>query len=105
MAVQLFQDIYRLTDTWPRPQMFGLITDIRRAAMGISTNLSEGQAHPGNPEFKDFVAMSQDLLRDLQGHLMAASNNPLLTATEIQPLVQQAQDLHGKLQELAASLA
>lgn len=105
MAVQLFQEIYRRTDTWPRPQAFGLMMDIRRAAMGISTNLSEGQAQPDSPEFKEFVAMSLEQLGELQGLLAVARQNPLLVAAEIEPLLHQARELDKKLQELGATLA
>lgn len=103
-AVQLFKDIYQLTDTWPRQQAFGLIMDIRRAAMGISNNLSEGQAQPDSPEFREFVIMAQEVLNDLERHLQAAQAHPALDAAAIEPLLQRAADLRQGLHGLAASL-
>lgn len=105
MAVQLFKDIYQATDAWPRLQAFGLIMDIRRAAMDITKNLGEGQADPASPEFREFVAMSQELVTELQRLLRAAQAHPALDAAAIEPLWQRAADLGQRLQGLAASLS
>ncbi len=102
--MQLFKDIYQATDTWPRLQAFGLVMDIRRAAMDITTNLSEGQVDPGRPEFREFVSMSQDLVTELQRLLLAAREHPNLNAASIEPLLQQTADLRQQLQGLAATL-
>jgi len=103
-AVQLFKDIYQVTETWPRMQVFGLIMDIRRAAMGIATNLGEGQHQGMGPEFSEFLVISRQELTELKGHLVAAQENPALSAAGIEPLLHKAADLDGMLQVLAASL-
>jgi four helix bundle protein len=102
MAVQLFQGIYQETETWPRVQVFGLIMDIRRVAMGIPSNLNEGQRLEG-AEFLEFLTTSQNSLAELKDHLLVASKNPALSAAKVEPLLQQVEDLGGKLQRLAAS--
>ncbi len=59
-AVALFKDIYRETETWPKVQVFGLIMDIRRAAMGLSMNLTECKNLNWGAESAEFVKISQD---------------------------------------------
>ncbi|MGQ9921125.1 MAG: four helix bundle protein [Desulfobacca sp.] len=104
-AVQLFKDIYQLTDTWPRTQTFGLMMDIRRAAMNISNNLSEGQAQRQSPEWREFVTLSQEGVTELERHLQAAQAHPALDAAAIDPLLRRAADLRQGLQRLAATLS
>jgi four helix bundle protein len=78
--------------------------DVRRAAMSISNNLSEGQAQPDSPEFREFVILSQEGLADLERHLVAAQAHPDLDAAAIAPLLQRTADLRQQLQGLAANL-
>lgn len=104
-AVGLFQDIYRETETWPTMQVFELIMDIRRAAMGVSTNLTEGRNRSWGGESAEFVKISQENLAELRAHLLRAKEHKALVAAGIEGLLQQANHLDGSLQGLAASLA
>jgi four helix bundle protein len=101
--VQLFKDIYQETDTWPRDRVFGLIMDIRRAAMGIPSNLGEGPRQISWHEFLEFLKISRDSLAELKTHLIIAKENPALLSADFEPLLQQVEALDDKLQRLAAS--
>jgi four helix bundle protein len=103
-SVQLFKDIYQITETWPQAQVFGLIMDIRRAAVSISSNLGEGQNRALGSEFMEFISISQESLVELTGHLLTAKKNPALAAPDVESLLQQAEELDGRLRGLAASL-
>jgi four helix bundle protein len=104
-AVALFQDIYRETETWPTMQVFELIMDIRRAAMEVSTNLTEGRHRSWGGESAEFVKISQESLVELRTHLLRAKEHKVLAEAGIEGLLQQANRLDGSLQGLAASLA
>lgn len=78
--------------------------DIRRAAMSIPSNLSELQNQPAGGDSLEFWTISRDLLAELKGHLLAAVQNPILSAAGIDPLLQQVDNLEIKLQEQAAGL-
>jgi four helix bundle protein len=104
-AVVLFKDIYRATETWPKMQVFGLIMDIRRAAMGITMNLTEGQNQAWGGESAEFVKISQENLAELRRQLLLAQNNTALSETGVEGLLQQVNQLEGSLQRLATSLA
>jgi four helix bundle protein len=104
-AVALFQDIYRETETWPKMQVFGLIMDIRRAAMGLSMNLTEGKHLNWEAESAEFVKISQENLAELRRQLLLAKNHEALSGDSIERLLQQLNRLDGSLQGLAASLA
>jgi four helix bundle protein len=105
LAVALFKDIYRETETWPKMQVFGLLMDIRRAAMGISMNLTEAKNLDWGAESGEFVKIAQHNLAELRRQLLLAKNNVALSADNIEGLLQQFNRLDGSLQGLAASLA
>jgi four helix bundle protein len=102
-AVALFKDIYRETETWPKTQVFGLIMDIRRAAMGLSMNLTECKNLNWGAGSAEFVEISQENLVELRQHLWLAQNNSALSADGIEGLLQQLNRLEGSLQGLAAN--
>jgi len=102
-AVALFKDIYRETETWPKMQVFDLIMDIRRAAMGLSMNLTECKNLDWGAESAEFVKISQENLVELRRHLLLAQNNAALFADGIEGLLQQLNRLEGSLQGLAAN--
>jgi four helix bundle protein len=104
LSVQLFKDIYQATETWPSAQVFGLIMDIRRAAISVSSNLGEGQNQAMGSETLQFVTISQDSLAKLTDYLLTAKQNPALAAHDVESLLQQAAELTVKLRGLSASL-
>jgi len=102
LAVQIFQDLYQLTEAWPRPQVFGLIMDIRRAAMSIPTNLSEGQHHCTGAESQEFVQLAGEQLTALQNYLQAARENPAIDGNALTPVLAALAELGQLLRNLAA---
>jgi four helix bundle protein len=53
-AVNLVKEIYQVTQKFPRSEMYGLTSQIRRAAVSIPSNMAEGQGRNSTREFKQF---------------------------------------------------
>ena len=87
--MQLFKDIYQATETWPQAQVFGLIMDIRRAAMSVSIEPDRGPDQAMGAEFMEFVTISQESLAELTDHLLTAKNNPALAAQDVESLLRR----------------
>ena len=66
VADQLAHEVYTTTKAFPRSEQFGLITQLRRAALSVPTNLVEGQARKGRREFKQFVAVALGSLAEVE---------------------------------------
>ena len=58
MADQLVLDVYGLTGRFPKSELFGLTSQMRRAAASIPMNLAEGAARAGAKEFAHFINMA-----------------------------------------------
>jgi four helix bundle protein len=68
-AMKVAQMVYQLTNTFPSEERFGLVTQMRRAAVSIPSNIAEGAARHGKREFKNFVSMAQGSLSELDTQL------------------------------------
>ncbi|MFA7578381.1 MAG: four helix bundle protein [Candidatus Muiribacteriota bacterium] len=64
-SLNLVEKIYKITGKFPDEEKFGLISQMRRAAVSIPSNIAEGAAKTGNKEFKRFIDISLGSLMEL----------------------------------------
>jgi four helix bundle protein len=73
-SVSLVTDIYRLTNTFPNQERFGLISQMQRAAVSVPTNIAEGSAKSSNKDFARFLEISIGSLLELETELLISFN-------------------------------
>ncbi len=71
-AMQLATGIYGLTARFPGEERYGLIAQMRRAAVSIPSNIAEGAARQGVAEFRNFLSIAQGSLSELDTQLELA---------------------------------
>ena len=71
-AHQLTLDVYRVSAAFPRSEMYGLTSQLRRAASSICANLAEGCARVGDAELARFCAIARGSASELEYHLLLA---------------------------------
>ncbi len=54
-AIELAKTVYLVTQDYPKEEMFGLVSQMRRAGVSIASNIAEGAARQGNKEFLQFL--------------------------------------------------
>ena len=69
LAMDLAALIYQITEKFPSEERFGLISQMRRAAVSIASNIAEGAARQGKAEFRNFLSMAQGSLSELDTQL------------------------------------
>ena len=69
MSMELTVAVYRLTQAFPREEVFGLSSQLRRSAVSIPSNIAEGQGRLNTREFKQFLGVARGANCELQTQL------------------------------------
>ncbi|HCU12536.1 MAG TPA: four helix bundle protein [Gemmatimonadetes bacterium] len=59
IAVELTLEIYRITESFPSSERFGLISQLRRAAVSVVSNIAEGHARNTRGEYRNFISFAR----------------------------------------------
>ncbi len=105
-AHQLTLTIYRITARFPREELYGLTSQLRRASSSISANLAEGCGRNGDAELARFCGIALGSASEVEYHLLLAKDLDLIGAKDYHDLAQLATEvkrmLTGLLQKLKA---
>lgn len=71
-AIQLSVSIYRLTEEFPKAEMFGLTSQLRRAGISVASNIAEGYGRMSTGEYKQFLGMARGSNCEVQTQLVIA---------------------------------
>ena len=69
LSMKLVTRIYRITQAFPGEERYGLVQQLRRAAISIPSNIAEGAARHGNREFRHFVTIARGSLSEVDTQL------------------------------------
>ena len=73
-AMELVTEIYRVTQKFPKEELFGLMSQIRRAAISIPSNIAEGKGRLSKGEFRQFLGNARGSLAELETQILIAQN-------------------------------
>jgi four helix bundle protein len=101
-AIALVTQVYVVTRCFPREELYGLTSQIRRSAVSVPSNIAEGQARNSTGEFRQFLGIAKGSLAELDTQLVIAANLGYLA--EPCPLFEQLAEVGRMLSGLLASL-
>ena len=73
-AVQLATDIFKTTEKYPKSELYGLTSQIRRSVVSISSNIAEGAGRGSQKEFQQFLNISMGSCYELETQLTISRN-------------------------------
>ena len=73
-AIELTVCIYRLTCTFPKEELYGLSSQMRRASVSVASNIAEGRGRLNTAEFRQFLGLAQGSVYELQTQLIVAKS-------------------------------
>jgi four helix bundle protein len=105
--MDLVIDVYRCTKTFPRDELFGLASQMRRSAVSVPSNIAEGKGRHSQKELLQFLYHARGSLLELQTQITVAERLAYLNQHEARPLADHANEvgrlLNGLLHRFKAS--
>jgi four helix bundle protein len=73
ISVDLVETVYRLSRNWPNHELYGLVSQARRASVSVPANIAEGAGRRSTGEFIQFVGIARGSLAELETLIVVAS--------------------------------
>ena len=96
--------VYRLTAAFPRAEMYGLTSQLRRSSSSVPANLAEGRGRGGDGEFARFCSIAMGSAAETEYHLLLAKDLNLIKPEEYKKVAEQATEVKRMLTALLQKL-
>ena len=73
-GMELVTEVYRVTSDFPREEIYGLTSQMRRAAVSVPSNIVEGAARTSSKEFLQFLSIARGSLSELETQILISQN-------------------------------
>ena len=96
--------IYQKTRSFPKDEMYGLTSQIRRASASIGANIAEGCGRRSDPEMRRFIQIARGSASELEYHLLLANDLRFLAPDEFAAMQLKIMEIQRMLAALAQRL-
>ena len=103
-AMELAKLCYRITKTYPKDELFGMTSQIRRSAASIPANIAEGNARAHTKEYLNHLSIARGSLAELETHLILSHEVELLKKDDLEKCLSLADEISRMLASLRKSL-
>ena len=102
--MEIAVSVYELTATFPKDELYGLTSQMRRAAVSIGSNIAEGTGRESRRDFRHFVLMARGSTCELQTQLMLAVRLGYCAEPKAEGLLERVDEVGRMLNGLATFL-
>jgi len=92
-SIELTLVVYKLTSAFPREELYGLTSQMRRAVVSIPANIAEGRRRETDREFRRFLLIAYGSGAELETHIEIAKKLQFLSLVDAQNLEQQLSEI------------
>ena len=104
LGIEITRHVYKLTADFPKTEIYGLTSQIRRCAVSISSNIAEGHSRDANREMQRYISIAKGSLAELETQLIIARDLGFGKLEEINSLLSLAAQEGRMLTGLRRSL-
>jgi four helix bundle protein len=101
---ELTKDIYKVTKQYPSEEKFGLVTQMRRAMISVSSNIAEGSSRKTGKDQSHFYTISYSSLIELLNQIILSSDLEFINAEEYASLREKIELISNQINALKKSL-
>ena len=103
-SMALVREIYAATEGFPRTEQFGLVSQLRRAAVSVPSNIAEGRGRLTGKSFALFRSQARGSLYELQTQMELAGDLGFIGRERAQSVMGEAAEIASMIQGLTVSL-
>jgi four helix bundle protein len=104
LATEIVELVYRLTRSFPRSEVYGLASQIQRAAVSVPSNIAEGHTREHTKEYLQHLSIAQASLAELETQLEIATRLKYVSAQDSLPIAERVGSLGRQLYALRNAL-
>jgi four helix bundle protein len=97
-------EIYRATDAFPKQELYGIVSQLRRASVSIPSDIAEGQGRRSTGEFRQFLGNARGSLLETETQILLAQRLEYLPPSAAECLLKRTAELGKILNGLMTSL-
>ena len=103
-SIDLVETVYRLSRDWPNHELYGLVSQVRRASVSVPANIAEGAGRRSTGEFIQFVGIARGSLAELETLFVVAGRLGYLDDSVLDHLLSDVAEVGRMLTGLMHSL-
>ena len=103
-AIDLVEKAYRTAKRFPREELYGLTSQLHRAAVSVAANIAEGQGRQSTRDFLHFLAIAHGSLKELETHVFIAERLEYVNKKEQSELIALCEEVGRLISGLRNSL-
>ena len=93
-SMDLVESSYRLVKLLPREEIYGLSSQIRRAAVSVLSNIAEGYGRKSRNSYAHFLSISQGSLKELETHLLLCQRLQFVGQAAVEIVLEQCDQVN-----------
>lgn len=103
-GMELAAACYEMTRQFPKEERYGMVSQIRRSAVSVPANITEGYGRGSRGEYLQFLQIAQGSLYELETHLLLSKRVNLISAESVVSPLAMCTEVSKLLRALVASL-
>ena len=103
-SIELAVEVYKAASLLPTDEKYGLISQMKRCSVSISSNIAEGSGRGSNPQFKHFLTISQGSAFELETQLIISNKLELLSDSLADNLIEKTIEIQKMVYSLGKSI-
>ena len=103
-SINLVTMIYQVTSDFPKEELFGITSQMRRAAVSIPSNIAEGAARNSKKEFNNFLSIALGSASELETQILISRNLNYLNSNNSEKLLNDLNEIQKMIQGLMKNL-
>ncbi len=102
-SMDIISDIYKMTKSFPKEEIFALTSQMRRAAVSIPSNIAEGTSRKTKNDYQHFMAITRGSSLELETQIEIALRLRYCTEAQSSPLLEKIHEIQKILNKLSLS--